>query len=97
MYTFKYEVPIGPAMDQRVACGEVFIKHNSDLSGLVIITCVDSVGEKAGEIKVPGEALVEFVAEYVRGVRISALEQVSTAEVLGLNGLPNPTEPGPRG
>lgn len=54
---------------------------NSDLSGDVIIRRED--GED-GEAAVPGVALLSFVAQYIRRERISAMEEMSDREILGL-------------
>lgn len=51
---------------------------NSDLSGDVEIC----VGEET--LNVPGEALIAFVADYVRREKIAKLEQADDAELLGL-------------
>lgn len=93
MHTFRYETPIGPDMDEKIAGGEVFFHYHADLSGIVNITSTDAQGERVSEIDVPGEALVEFVAEYVRRHRISTLEDMPAANVLELPSLPNPNEP----
>lgn len=55
---------------------------NSDLSG--------DVGIRKGKnrISIPGSVLIDFVAEYVRNEKISALEQASTSELLGLKERP---------
>lgn len=55
--------------------------YNSDLSGDVHIIHEGSGREDA---YIPGEALLAFVAHHVRNQRISALEDASDAEVLGL-------------
>jgi hypothetical protein len=55
------------------------IHHNGDLSGDVIIR--DRHGR---EVEIPGAAMLEFVAHYVRRERISKLEQATTDEILGL-------------
>jgi hypothetical protein len=56
----------------------VVFNHNSDLSGDVTI-------RQAGfAFSVPGEALLAFIAEHVRLERITALEQMSTHQVLGI-------------
>lgn len=70
--------------------------YNSDLSGPVTVY-VDSVavdhmisppdpGENWSQssVQIPGEALVEFLAEWVRRGRIQRLEVMSEREVLGL-------------
>lgn len=53
--------------------------HNSDLSGNVHIRAHDGP-----EYLVPGDDFLEFVAEFVRGHRIAALEDASAEDVLGL-------------
>jgi hypothetical protein len=56
---------------------DVRFHHNQDLSGDVIIV----VGKQ--ELRVPGAALLEFIADHVRNRRISELEQMDAGEVLG--------------
>lgn len=51
---------------------------SSDLSGKVIIT--DSFGS---EVKVDGESLLYFFAQYVRRERIKRLENLSNDDVIG--------------
>lgn len=51
---------------------------NSDLSGDVIIHRGDD------EFSVPGKHLIEFIAQYVRMERISAIEQMDDRDLLGL-------------
>jgi hypothetical protein len=53
--------------------------YNSDLSGDVKISRRDG-----GELDVPGEALIEFIANYVRNERIGQLEQEDPRVILGL-------------
>ncbi len=63
--------------------GDRFTIHsNSDMSGDCII--VDHEDER--ELRVPGVLLLEFVAAYVAVERVSAIEQMSAREVLGLSG-----------
>lgn len=52
---------------------------NSDLSGNVRITAANGRA-----IEIPGEHLLQFIANYVRSERISALEQADDRTVLGL-------------
>lgn len=58
------------------------IHHNSDLSGKAIITIPSHGTSKT--IEVLAEDLLDFIAEFVRGERISKLEQASTKEILGI-------------
>ena len=55
---------------------------NSDLSGDVRIVHQGTTGREDAHI--PGEALLAFLADYVRNRRIRMLEDASDAEVLGL-------------
>ena len=52
---------------------------NSDLSGNVRITAPNG-----RSVEVPGEHILQFVAQYVRSERIGALEQADDRAVLGL-------------
>ena len=61
--------------------GNTTFHYNSDLSGDVHIIHKRSGREDA---YIPGEALLAFIAEYVRRQRISTLEEAGDAEVLGL-------------
>lgn len=63
---------------------QVRIHYNSDLSGNVKISTVDHVVGAQVYVEIPGQVLVEFVAEYVRRAKISALESASDEELLGL-------------
>ncbi len=65
-------------MSHTLALTTATFNYNSDLSGNVTITT------REGRIDVPGCELVAFVAEYVRGQRINALESATTRELLGL-------------
>lgn len=56
------------------------IHFNSDMSGNIHIVEKDS--DK--EIKVGGQDILDFVANYIRSERISKLEQMETKEILGL-------------
>jgi hypothetical protein len=58
--------------------GETVFNYNADLSGKVRIKVSD------GEILVPGEDLLEFIAQYVRSQKIALIEKQSGREVLGL-------------
>ncbi len=51
--------------------------YNSDLSGDVII-----VSPGYMDTTVPAICLLEFVADYVRGEKIAALEQATTRQIL---------------
>ena len=65
--------------------GYIF-NFNSDLSGEVIISrgvAGDMLATEAVS-RVSGEALLAFVAEYVRRRRQAALEDASVGELLGL-------------
>lgn len=56
------------------------IHFNSDMSGDIHIVKKDS--DK--EIKVDGQDILDFVANYVRSEKISTLEQMEMKEILGL-------------
>ena len=61
----------------------VVFNYNADMSGDVIIW---REGQKPRmNLLVPASALVAFVADYVRRERISAIEDASDIEMLGLN------------
>lgn len=62
--------------------GETFFQYNSDLSGDV------QIAKRNGHetLDVPGEALIAFIAYYVRNQRIREIEDMDDAEVLGLLG-----------
>ena len=77
--------------------GDTRFNYNSDLSGEVRIVSQGAGGHE--DVQIPGEALLAFVAHYVRNRRISALEDAgdndmyrqiialedaSDAEVLGV-------------
>jgi hypothetical protein len=54
---------------------DVYFHHDSDLSGIVhIVMCTP---EDTTEVEVPGQALLEFMAAYVMGQRISALKRMT--------------------
>ena len=75
-----------------VTHGNTTFHYNSDLSGDVHIIHKRSGREDA---YIPGEALIAFIAHHVRNQRISALEDASDAEVLGVRqGEPGVDEPG---
>jgi len=62
---------------------EEFIFHYyADLSGNVIIS--RGYGKPSQQIIIPGKALLDFVANWVRDQKVAALEEQSTDEVLGL-------------
>lgn len=74
MHTIVVEGSLRPG-----ECGERTTFHyNSDLSGAVEIVCG---GER---MRVPGHALIEFIANYVRNERIAELEQQSPRSILEL-------------
>lgn len=56
------------------------IHFNSDMSGEIHIAEKNS--DK--EIKVDGQDMLDFVANYVRSQKISILEQMETKDVLGV-------------
>ena len=56
--------------------------YNFDLSGNVVI--VKGYGDSSQRIEIPGKALLDFVANWVRNQRIAVLEEQGTDEVLGL-------------
>ena len=60
--------------------GRINFNYNSDLSGDVII----STALRHNELHVPGEALLAFMANYVRQQRIGVLEDASNSEILGV-------------
>lgn len=70
------------------------IHHNGDLSGEVIITRRSGRKDYRGEllpeitfddnVRLDGEDLIEFVADYVRMQKITKLEEMSTEDVLGI-------------
>lgn len=51
---------------------------NSDMSGNVIIA------HRGQEIEVPGEHLLQFVANYIRQERIASLEQANDRQIFGI-------------
>lgn len=77
MYTFGYA---GADGEDR---GTAFI-YNSDLSGDVRIRRNNAENTELITIDVPGEAILAFVANYVREQKIAQLEASTTAEILGL-------------
>ena len=52
--------------------------HNADYSGNVEIT------NATGEIEVPFEVLLDFIAQYVLGKKMKAFEKMSTDQILGI-------------
>ncbi len=66
-------------MSHTFSYGRGFFRYNSDLSGDVEVE--DYSGAR---VRIPGRALLEFVARYVAQERISELEQASVEEILGL-------------
>ncbi len=75
MHTFNY-VP----EDGEVSTKKVWFIYNSDLSGDVSIRTGNPEGEVT-ELEIPGAALVQFVADYVRRQRISEVEQTTDSSV----------------
>jgi hypothetical protein len=57
--------------------GGTSFHHNSDLSGEVII-----IQESGKEISVPGQDILEFVAQYVTNELVAEIEQMTTEEIL---------------
>lgn len=60
--------------------------YNSDMSGEVWIEIPSfgPLGEDAGRLKVSGRDLLEFLAERVRDMRQSQLEEMPISHLLGL-------------
>lgn len=56
------------------------IHYNSDMSG----DCIIFNKETEQEVKVSCEDILEFVAEHMRIQKINKLEQMNSAEILGL-------------
>lgn len=65
-------------MSHTLETNGVVFNFNADLSGVVSIAINDKM------LDVPGDALLAFIANYVRYERISELEQMDSHEVLGL-------------
>lgn len=63
---------------------DVYITHNSDLSGEVLIGRCNPGGPLV-EVSIPGSVLLRFVAAYVRDEWIAKLEQSSDAAILGID------------
>lgn len=84
MHTFERDYPAhGHDADRGlVPVGPVRAHFNSDLSGDVILE--DHRGLGIESIRVPGEFVLAFVAEYVRREKITRLEGAGTDELLGL-------------
>lgn len=59
--------------------GKTAFNYSSDMSGDVQI-----MNEAGMELWVPGRDLLGFVAEWVAGQRISAIEQMAVHELLGI-------------
>lgn len=55
---------------------------NGDLSGYVVIR--DSQ-DRNGSISIPGSALLEFVADWVRDQRAAAVDDLGVAALLGVS------------
>mgnify|MGYP001581391753 FL=1 len=71
MHTFNY--------------GHTVFHYNSDLSGVIHVVREGSgLRDSREDAYIPGEALLAFAAHYVRNRRISALEDASDAEILGI-------------
>lgn len=51
----------------------IIFRYNQDMSGGVIVE--DFAPSKPISVEIPGQALLEFVAEYVRRNRIAVIEQ----------------------
>jgi len=60
--------------------------YNSDFSGIVVISWQNNTEERVREVYVPFDVLAEFVGGAVLSARISALEDQTGREVLGLDG-----------
>lgn len=56
------------------------IIYNSDMSGDTVI--VDK--ENGKSVSISGYDILDFVASYIRDKKVSALENMSTDEILGL-------------
>ena len=70
---------------KTMQCGYYRFHYNSDLSGKVQISRATD-GDRA--FYIDGSALVEFVAEWVRNMKISEIEDKSPAEMLGVESIP---------
>lgn len=60
------------------------LHYNSDLSGDVHIIAPAGARHALGTVSIPAEDLLELVGDYVRSERISELEQMTAAQILGL-------------
>ena len=56
------------------------IHYNSDMSG----DCIIFNKETEQEVNISCEDILKFVAEYIKIQKISKLEQMNSAEILGL-------------
>ena len=64
------------------------ILYNPDLSQVRIsldVINVERTSQFECEVMLDGQDLLDFVADYVRGVRIARLEEIDTGEVLGIS------------
>ncbi len=62
------------------------IIYNPDLSEVIVCNAsitTDGAGENV-ECYLNGQDLLEFIADHIRSERISALEDMSTEQILGL-------------
>lgn len=59
----------------------VVFHHDGVLKGGDVIICVPG---SAARTRIPADAIISLVADYVRDERIGALEEASDAEILGL-------------
>jgi hypothetical protein len=65
--------------------GEIRIFHNSDLSGSVSFNAYAADGSTIYEdVEIPGAAIIELVADFVRLSRISEIENMPDLEILGV-------------
>lgn len=62
----------------------VVFRYDADVPFGRVLICKFTDSERVNEIDVNGEALLEFVAQYIRAEKISKIEQASWREVLGL-------------
>lgn len=72
--------------------GRFVFNFNSDMSGDVHVSEYENENQnwetkRVAEMQIPGEAFLEFVANYVRGRMITKLEKASTEEILGIDGV----------
>jgi len=62
--------------------GMVTFHHNGDYSGAVVISVTGDPLNEGAALRVPFDALKDFVGEYVRNLLVQRLEQASIDEVL---------------